>query len=1048
MVLWVVTSAVAAEPPCTVFVRAGFVPAGGVLADGTVPWRAFSSIRDAAQSLINPGQVVCVGPGTYVERDISPVRSGIETHPIIFRADPSGQSTQDPAGPVRVLSPGPSGDSSPSGFRILGQSHIIIDGFVLEGFTDPAIQVRSAVGRPGNSSAITIRNNVVRNVLRSGIDVSAEGRITIENNHVEGSLEGSGISVQSCLGAPAFGAPNPELQPRCRGGTSAEVEPVIRGNRVQMNTAHGVFIQDAIDGVIENNEIHDNQGSGIFMRHARGFVIADNNVRNCGDQGLTIRSAVGIPGNSSDLTIRNNRFRRVDSSTGFDIAAEGMVIVEENHVIGSRGSGISVQSCRGAVAHDDPASPLNQRCRGGPGEPVEVIVDSNRIGVHLSHGLFIRDAIGGVVQNNVVFSNGMTGVTLRDAPDFVVFNNLIYRNGEQGLGIGTADMPSPRAIVVNNTIYDNADWGIEIGSGNAELASEGAMVVNNIVNLNAGGQKGIGVINEAGLITRTTCGYVAGFNIGNDEYGPKTPYNVYDVRRNPQFAAAVSGPDGILGGYRLADGTVVDGSADDNFRLRQPGSSNSSPAVDAGYASVDDVGLYGSTAPDGRPDTGVLDAGYHYGVAVGAMPNFPLPFMPVYVRAGGNNANNNNGKTQGGALASIAAGALRARAGVSVVVGPGTYSECQLRPPPDQGRATFLADPSGELTGEAPGHVLLDVGCCTRNPIGNHCVKGLDGFNIPNACNVVIDGFHVRGAADSGIIIQSGSHGAEVRNNVTFSNDRRGIGVVNAHDVRIFNNLVYDNLGGGIQIGGGTCRPGADCSVIGSRRAVIENNTCYGNGVNGILVGSGPGHSTHATVRYNIMHVGRGESLPPGENGIQLGSNTTFANHIEGYTAYFNLNFEGRYGGSTPRPPSDRIDDPLFVNPAGPDGILGGDGFADDRFHLSHRAAGQLVDSPAIDFSDISAEWMGLSERTTRTDLVTDAGLVDLGYHYPLYTPLVVGDCNDDGVVTVSELIKAVRIALGEMSIEQCPKADANGDGVVSISELTMAVRQALYGVR
>ncbi len=864
-----------------------------MVADGAAPRTAFPTIGDAAQALRNWGDVVCVGPGVYVERDITPRRSGIASQPIVFRADPSGQSTQDPPGPVRLVSPPPGGVSLPAGFRVLGQSHLVIEGFTMEGYEDPAIQVRSAVGTPGNSTDVTIRNNRIRQVVRTGIDVTAEGVIVIEGNHVIGA-GGSGISVQSCVGALPFGDPN--------------------------------------------------------------------------------------------------------------------------------------------------ASPV---CRGGPSDEVQPIIDSNRVGINYGHGIFVRDASFGVIQNNVVYSNEFTGITLRNAPDFTVVNNLVYDNLDQGLAAGTNDLPSPRLKVVNNTFYRNFDWGILIGSGN--VASEGAMVVNNILMLNSNGAKGIGVPNESGSDPRSTCGYVAGFNVTADAYGLDTPFNVYDFAGDPQFAGAVEGADGVLGGYR--DGSeIVDGSADDSFTLRQPGAPPVSRAVDAGYAAVEDVGIFGSTAPDGRPDTGILDAGYHYGVEPGMVPVFPTPFMPVFVRLGGNNSS--NGKSPNVAIASIKVAALRARAGVTIVVGPGVYRECQIKPPPDMGRAIFQADPEGVLTGDSPGHVVVDAGCCEINPVGNHCRPGDDGFNIPNSCNVVVDGFYVRGAHESGIMIQTGSHGAEVRNNVTFSSDRRGIGVIDAHDVRIFNNLVYDNLGGGIQVGGGVCRAGADCSLLGSRRVLIENNTCYANGVNGILIGSGPGHSTYATVRYNIMHVGMGEGLPPGRNGIQLGSNTTLQNHLEGYTAYFNINFEGRYGGSTPRPPSDREDDPLFVLPAGPDGILGGSGFADDRFQLSQRAAGQLVDSPGVDVGDITAEALLLDTRTTRTDLVTDHGQLDLGFHYPLYVPRVVGDCNDDGIVTVSELVRAVSIALGRIPLERCPNVDANGDGSVSIAELTLAVRSALFSFR
>ncbi len=68
-----------------------------------------------------------------------------------------------------------------------------------------------------------------------------------------------------------------------------------------------------------------------------------------------------------------------------------------------------------------------------------------------------------------------------------------------------------------------------------------------------------------------------------------------------------------------------------------------------------------------------------------------------------------------------------------------------------------------------------------------------------------------------------------------------------------------------------------------------------------------------------------------------------------------------------------------------------------------------------------------------------------------LPTPTIVpgpcyGDCNEDGVVAINELVLAVRIALGSASADECLLADDNGDGEVSINELLRAVNRALFG--
>jgi hypothetical protein len=58
-------------------------------------------------------------------------------------------------------------------------------------------------------------------------------------------------------------------------------------------------------------------------------------------------------------------------------------------------------------------------------------------------------------------------------------------------------------------------------------------------------------------------------------------------------------------------------------------------------------------------------------------------------------------------------------------------------------------------------------------------------------------------------------------------------------------------------------------------------------------------------------------------------------------------------------------------------------GFGEDDYYLSHIAAGQIADSPAIDAGTGTASALGLDARTTRTDRVGDTGTVDIGYHYP-----------------------------------------------------------------
>ncbi len=75
----------------------------------------------------------------------------------------------------------------------------------------------------------------------------------------------------------------------------------------------------------------------------------------------------------------------------------------------------------------------------------------------------------------------------------------------------------------------------------------------------------------------------------------------------------------------------------------------------------------------------------------------------------------------------------------------------------------------------------------------------------------------------------------------------------------------------------------------------------------------------------------------------------------------------------------------------------------------------------------------------------------------PTYTPTATinptieptacaGDCDDDGQVTIAELVLGADIALGRDTADRCSAMDQNGDQAVSLVEVVRAVRSALDG--
>ena len=83
------------------------------------------------------------------------------------------------------------------------------------------------------------------------------------------------------------------------------------------------------------------------------------------------------------------------------------------------------------------------------------------------------------------------------------------------------------------------------------------------------------------------------------------------------------------------------------------------------------------------------------------------------------------------------------------------------------------------------------------------------------------------------------------------------------------------------------------------------------------------------------------------------------------------------------------------------------------------------------------------SRGTATITISSGAGSVPIGLE--VVAPCT-GDCNDNALVTVDELIRGVNIALGTLPVEACQPFDPDGSGGVSISELIGGVNAALGG--
>lgn len=331
-----------------------------------------------------------------------------------------------------------------------------------------------------------------------------------------------------------------------------------------------------------------------------------------------------------------------------------------------------------------------------------------------------------------------------------------------------------------------------------------------------------------------------------------------------------------------------------------------------------------------------------------------------YVRGvAGSNAN--DGLTPATAFQTIGAALSVLTDGDTVIVGPGTYNETiDLNPPggTELSPIVLQADPSGSMTADPPGPVILNGG---RNG---------STIRLTNFPYLTIDGFQVTGSSgnnNAAIQIRAESNHVTVQNCIVRNNADEpgtvvhGIRVQDSDDVLLFNNLVHDNSGQGIGILG---------NGSGSQRARVINNTVVRNN-RGITIGTSNTASADAFLLNNIFQ--NNVDLQERDRNIVVAEGPPSS--IDGYDAQYNLVFPSSYNPTDLRRPTDINEDALFVDAS------------EGNFRLSQAAGGQEAQSPAVDAGSIDGvpgspvDFSGLLLRTTASNGQADAPPIDLGFH-------------------------------------------------------------------
>ncbi|MCP4262179.1 MAG: S8 family serine peptidase [Planctomycetes bacterium] len=305
----------------------------------------------------------------------------------------------------------------------------------------------------------------------------------------------------------------------------------------------------------------------------------------------------------------------------------------------------------------------------------------------------------------------------------------------------------------------------------------------------------------------------------------------------------------------------------------------------------------------------------------------------------------------------------------------------------------------------------------------NRAISDINDVNDPNETIVVANGAGLY-CWLGGINIQD----CNISGNIA---DYSGGGIylrdVNA--ATLINNLIINN---------GAGRDGGGVSANWYTNSIISNCTFVGNATSGIFgepnnTGFGGGFYNSYESQSVITDSIFWNNYALQGNGISLGSGFEFNQTCGTLSISYSGIKDGRSGiwvdeGCTVNWGDGNIEeDPLFV-----EGPLG-------NYYLSQISSGQGQDSPYVDAGSDYASYVDMLGRTTRTDEISDAGRVDIGYHHPGAEPCRLCDLVLDGVINFRDFAVLADRWLDDTCSEGnnwCNGADLTSDKYVDMRDI------------
>jgi len=427
----------------------------------------------------------------------------------------------------------------------VGEGAALLDGFIFQNGRD---------GLHIYAGAVTVTNNIIRNVTRQGIEIE-NGSILLQDNLIT-AIDREGIEIDG--GAVTVRANQVYTTGRhailVEGGTTViernvihTVLPtpqadyhginiltgthVISGNQVSNIDDRGIYVQGG-DSRILGNLVSDTGGDGIRTGVASSHAeIRDNIIRNPGNDGIDARGVYLIVAGNS---VADAADRGINGENGVLTIVDNMVCNAGGDGLRTAGSATRVE-IRGNTVYT----------AGNDGMDVRgnfITISRNEVRGSTDNGIRAEGNKTVEVQANLIFGNG-AGLAVRGSPFFTVANNFIGESITSSIELsGTGS-----GYVYHNTLVGGTDMAR--GVGVHILSPLTLTFYNNIV-----------VSHTAGLTAPGGVHLDAGYTLlwGNED---NTPFGNAPIIAPPRFV----NPDGE--DYHLSPGSpAIDAGAEVGIR--------------------------------------------------------------------------------------------------------------------------------------------------------------------------------------------------------------------------------------------------------------------------------------------------------------------------------------------------------------------------------------------------------------------------------------------------------------------------------------------------